>query len=215
MVTPARRTPHAQHQRNELLCDVNLVGLGAVVAHQQPTSQPLADGVETLAGRSQRLLVQTDHQGALEQSLQRGHVGQGLPKCLGFDAPAAAGAYHHRTPGHLDQSQHQFRTEHGLAPDHAHFHGWVAVDVEHHRDETCAGKVGVAKLRAAHAELGREHQFERLAQREKALFNRLGEQFDEVVFGVLHAAALFGNVVLPSHAIELAAGSARHDDRVA
>ena len=129
-----------------------MLGVRAVLAHQQPTRQTRTSHVKALTARRQRLLVQPHQQAGLDHLAQHRAGGTRVAQGIGFDAPAESWSLHQGAPRRWGQTQHQLGPQHRLAPRHPHLQPRVGVHIDRQRDETGARKVGVAERLAAHTE---------------------------------------------------------------
>ena len=106
-VVPAQRTgglsnactAHAQHVGQELMRDVELIGVRPISSHQEPTSKPRLHEME--AGASGRLYQLAQHyvEVTVQRSLQRRAVFELTAKCRRLHSPGRARALHQGASG--------------------------------------------------------------------------------------------------------------------
>lgn len=173
---------HAQHIGQEFVRHVEVVGMRAVLAHQQPAGQALGGLVKAQAGGRSGLLRHQHIEVTVHAALQRQAARQLEPEGRCADSPGSPGPLHHRMQRRGDDAQRELRAQHAFAAHHADFHPGAAFDQGHQRDEAVDGEVDVARGFARLAEHLGQHEFYRLADSQQAQAVLAGKALDEVVF---------------------------------
>lgn len=135
------RTPsHSEHIREELVREVEVICMRAVVRHQKPAHQPRFDIVELGAGSRLGQLSHEHIQVAVQRPEQAGAVVQSAPELRSRHSQCGAGPLDYSAQRRSSDAQGKGRAEHALVADHPDFQRFVAVDCRRQRNDTREGK---------------------------------------------------------------------------
>ncbi len=181
--------------------DAKPVGMGPVLAHQQPSSQAWADFVKSQAGgRGGQLLHQ--HPGVAAQFVAQCRALRQLAlERAGADAPGRARPLHECVQWRDPHAHRELHAEHAFAAHHADLQGGLVVDLGQQRDEAVDRKIHISRSFSGLAQHLGEDEVDRLAQGEQAQAFLAWKELDEVVLGV-------GNGLSPGVADAKAEGGA-------
>ena len=117
------------------MSQVEMVGMGTVVCHQQPACQARLQCMELAAGGVLRQLHQQHVEIAFESTLQPWAGQQLLVQRFDGDAQGAACALHHRPAGRRLYPQYKGDTEHAFVANQPHFQRRMARQFGDQRDK--------------------------------------------------------------------------------
>ena len=135
---------HAEHVGEELVREVEMIRVCAVMGHQQPAHQTCLDIVEPGAGDCLGQLRHRHVQVSIEYADQAGTVAQSAPELRYGHSQCRPRPLHYGAQRGSPDSEHQSRAEHTFIADHCDLQRFVTRHCRHQGNESREGKENVA-----------------------------------------------------------------------